>query len=250
MLDKATASKLRELKLSHMAKAFSTYFSDQLADGLSFEERFSMLVDAECDARRANRLKRYIREAGYACPGAALEDVDYRPERGLNKEQITRLATCHYLAEHHNIILVGATGSGKTYLACAFGMAANRQLIPTRYIRLPDLLGELAAARGMGNYKQTVRRYQRIPLLILDEWLLYPLNNSDTAELMELIEHRHQHTSTIFCSQVDSCDWVPRLGSEVIVAEAICDRFVHDAYRIVVHGDSMRKLNGIAAKEA
>ena len=114
-------------------------------------------------------------------------------------------------------------------------MAANRQLIPTRYIRLPDLLGELAAARGMGNYKQTVRRYQRIPLLILDEWLLYPLNNSDTAEIMELIERRHQHTSTIFCSQVDSCDWVPRLGSEVIVAEAICDRFVHDAYRIVVH---------------
>jgi len=245
MLDHATVSKLRQMKLSVMADAFRTQFQAVSKDDLSFDERFGLLVDAEWDARRANSLKRMIRKASYFCQDAALENIDYSQDRQLDKALIARLGSCNYISEHHNIIIVGATGSGKTYLACAFGMAANRNFIPSRYIRLPDLLGELAIARSEGTYRKLVRHYQRVSLLILDEWLLYPLRENEVAEVMELIEKRQKRTSTVFCSQFDVPDWHQRLG-ESTLADAICDRIVHDAYRIEIHGDdSMRRLYGV-----
>ena len=245
MLDNATISKLRDMRLSNMATAFQNQFSGNDDNSLSFDERFGLLVDAEWDARRSNSLKRLIHKAGYECPDASLENIDYRPDRKLDKTLIARLGMCNYITERRNIILVGATGSGKTYLACAFGMAANRSFLSVRYIRLPDLLIDLAIARTEGTYRKLVKQYQKVSLLILDEWLLYPLKDHESMELMEIVEKRQKRNSTIFCSQIDVPDWHQRLG-ESILADAICDRIVHNAYKIVVHGDeSMRKVTGI-----
>jgi len=150
MLDNNTVSKLREMKLGVMASAFSSQLGDNAFHEMSFEERVGLMVDAEWTSRQNNRLSRLIRNAGFSIPEACLEDIEYHPDRELDKALITRLSTCNFVDEHHNIIIMGATGGGKTYLANAFGVAAARNLHSVRYIRLPDLLGELAIARAEG----------------------------------------------------------------------------------------------------
>jgi len=243
MLNNATISKLRDMKLTSMAQMLAEQ-PNNTAD-LSFEERLGLLVDAEWDARKTNRLRRLIRKAEYASPGASLEDVEYHPDRQLNKAQIASLGTCQYIRDHHNLVLLGATGCGKTYLACAFGMAANRQFLSTRYMRLPDLLIDLSAARISGTYSKVFTQYTKVSLLILDEWLLYTLKEEETRDVMELIEARHKRGSTIICSQFPVTAWHKRIG-ESILADAVCDRIVHDAYTLVIEGnDSMRKRKGI-----
>ena len=156
MLSNNTASKLRDMKLSVMAKAFQQQFEMSGHTDLSFEERFGLMVDAEWTSRKNNRMKELIRRANYSIPGACLEDVEYHSDRQLNKALITRLETCDYVREYRNIIILGATGSGKTYLANAFGMTASRNFFTVRYIRLPDLLGELAIGRAEGNYQKVI----------------------------------------------------------------------------------------------
>jgi len=243
MLNNETISKLRDMKLSNMAKVL-TEQPDHMVD-LSFEERLGLLVDVEWDARKTNRLKRLIRKAEYACPGASLEDVEYHADRHLNRAQIASLSTCQYIRDRHNILLLGATGCGKTYLACAFGMAANRQFLPVRYTRLPDLLIDLAAARIRGTYPKVFTQYTQVSLLILDEWLLYTLKEDEARDVMELMEARHKRGSTIICSQFPLTGWHKRIG-ESTLADAVCDRIVHDAYTLVMEGnDSMRKRKGL-----
>jgi DNA replication protein DnaC len=243
MLNNATISKLRDMKLTSMAKMLAEQPENTVA--LTFEERLGLLVDAEWDARKTNRLKRLIRKAEYACPGASLEDVEYHSDRQLNKAQIASLGTCQYIRDRHNLVLLGATGCGKTYLACAFGMAANRLFLSTRYMRLPDLLIDLAAARISGTYSKVFTQYAKVSLLILDEWLLYTLKEDETRDVMELMEARHKRGSTIICSQFPVTSWHKRIG-ESILADAVCDRIVHDAYTLVIEGnDSMRKRKGI-----
>ena len=245
MLGNNTVSKLHEMKLSVMAASFQKQLADSAASGLSFEERFGLLVDAEWASRKNNRLKHLIRKADYAFPGASLEDVEYHADRRLDKGLIVRLSTCGYVAECHNIIILGATGCGKTYLASAFGMAASRNFYPVRYVRLPDLLGELAIARAEGNYRKCIKQYKQVKLLILDEWLLYPLKESEARDLLEIAEGRYKKASTIFCSQFEVGGWHQKIG-EATLADAICDRIVHDSYTIVIGGaDSMRKRKGI-----
>ena len=152
MLTNETTRKLQEMHLGVMAKAFTTQLSDNQVSALSFEDRFALLVDAEWAARKSNHLKRLIKKADFADPGACIEDIEYLPERKLDRTQILRLATCSYIQEAHNIILLGATGAGKTYIACALGIAANRNLYTVRYIRLPDLLVEIAMAGMSWNW--------------------------------------------------------------------------------------------------
>jgi len=158
MLQNNTVSKLHEMKLGVMAKSFQTQMDDGAVAELGFEDRFSMMVDAEWTARKNNRLKRLIRKADFEFPGASLEDVEYREDRHLDKALITRLASCNYVEEHHNIILLGATGSGKTYLANAFGVKAAQSFHTVRYIRLPELLAELALARAEGTYRKVIKQ--------------------------------------------------------------------------------------------
>jgi len=244
MLSNTTAGKLHEMKLSVMAKTFREQMEDGNMDSLSFEERFGLIVDAEWSARKTNRLKRLIRNANYEIPGACVEDIEYHADRKLDKAQITRLGTCQYIEECHNIIILGATGNGKTYLSNAFGMAASRNFYTVKYIRLPELLGELAIARGEGRYQKAVKQYKQAKLLILDEWLLFPINDTDARDVLDIVNHRHKRASTIFCSQFSPEGWHGKIG-EPAVADAICDRIVHDSYTIIIGGDGMRKRKGI-----
>ena len=183
MLTNETISKLHDMHLGAMARRFKEQMDDPAVRTLSFEDRFGLLVDAEWTTRKSNHLDRIIKKAGYAIPGACVEDIEYLPERKLDKTQILRLASCSYIQESHNVILLGATGAGKTYLACALGMAASRNFYPVRYIRLPDLLVEIAIARGDGTYREFMKKLKKVKLLILDEWLLYPLKEIGRAHV-------------------------------------------------------------------
>lgn len=234
------------MRLSVMATALREQMQEAGFNSMSFEERFGLLVDAEWTARKNNRLARLIRDADYAMYDACIENVEYHPDRNLDKAQIMRLASCTYIQEAHNIMILGATGSGKTYLACAFGMAASRSFYTVRYVRLPDLLTELAIARGDGSYRKVIKQYKKVSLLILDEWLLFPLKESESRDLLEIVEARHKRGPTIFCSQFEVAGWHLKIG-EPTLADAICDRIIHDSYTITISGkDSMRKRKGIA----
>jgi istB domain protein ATP-binding protein len=245
MLTENTANKLQEMKLTAMARAFKAQLTDPDVVGLSFEDRFGLLVDQEWISRKNNHLKRLIKNARFSESGACVEDIEYHADRNLDKAQIARLATCNYITEHHNIMLLGATGSGKTYLACALGMAAVRNFLTVRYVRLPELLTELAIARGNGTYRKIIKQYKKPALLILDEWLLYPLKETEARDLLEISEARYKKASTIFCSQFDVPGWRDKIG-DPILADAICDRIVHDSYSIVIDcKESMRKRKGV-----
>ena len=248
MLNSETTQKLRSMKLSTMAKYFDNQLTETNPSALSFEERFGMLVDVEWATRRNNRLKRLIRAANYTEPGAAVEGIDYAPNRKLDRSLIERLATCAYIEKYHNVILLGATGSGKTYIANALGMTASRNFMTVKYVRLPELLADLAIARSEGTYKKVLKAYKSVSLLILDEWLLTPLQDSEARELLEITEGRYRKASTVFCSQFAVEGWHEKIGDPTL-ADAIVDRIVHDAYTIIIGGkESMRKKTGINAE--
>ena len=245
MLTETTVSKLREMRLSVMANALKDQFADPQFQSMAFEDRLGLLVDAEWNARKSNHLHKLIRQAGFSDPAACLENVEYLADRNLKQEELLRLGSCNYVHEHHNVILLGATGSGKTYLACALGMAAARQFLAVKYIRLPDLLVEFSIARGNGTIRKLMSQYKKYSLLIIDEWLLYPLKESECRDLLEIMESRYKRSSTILCSQFDIPGWREKLA-DPILADAICDRIVHDSYTIIIGGqESMRKRKGI-----
>jgi DNA replication protein DnaC len=245
MMNEATVTKLHEMKLSAMAASFRQQMEDPAVNKLSFDERFGLLVDTEWITRKNNRLKRLIYRADFPISGACVEDIEYRADRKLDREQILQFATCAYLTERHNIIILGATGAGKTYLGCALGIAACRHSYSVKYIRLPDILNELSVARGEGIFQKVMQGYKKTDLLILDEWLLTPLTDSESRDLLEIVEARHGRCSTIFSSQFDPAGWQIKIG-EGPLAEAILDRIIHDSYTILIDGEeSMRKHKGI-----
>lgn len=228
-----------------MAQAFKEQMRNVSFNSMSFEERFGLLVDSEWVTRKNNRLKKLIKDANYAINDSCIENIEYHNDRNLDKTQITRLSTCNYIQECHNIIILGATGSGKTYLSNAFGMAASRNFYTVKYVRIPDLLTELAIARGDGTYRKLITKFKQVRLLILDEWLLFPPKENEARDLLEIVEARYKKSSTIFCSQFEVAGWHHKIG-EPTLADAICDRIVHDSYTIVIGGkDSMRKRKGI-----
>jgi DNA replication protein DnaC len=247
MLDQMTLNKLHEMRLSAMAAAFQDQISDQALSSLSFEERFGLIVDVEWARRKNNRLARLIRSAGFSDTGACVENIEYAQDRKLDKATISTLATCNYIQEKHNIVILGAAGAGKSYLGCAFGVAACRNFFGVKYIRLPELLNDLAVARGEGIFKSVIKEYKKVSLLIVDEWLLMPLSSPEARDLMEIVEARHKRGSTIFISQFAPQGWHSKIGEETL-ADAILDRIVHDSYTIFIEGkDSMRKKKGIKA---
>ena len=245
MVNEATISRLYEMKLSSMAASYRLQINDNGINKLSFDERFGLLVDNEWTTRKNNRLKRLIGSADFPISGACVEDIEYRADRKLDREQISQLATCAYITDKRNIIILGATGAGKTYLGCALGMAACRRFYSVKYIRLPDLMDELSIARGEGIFQKVIQGYKKFDLLILDEWLLIPLASSEIRDLLEIVEARSGRCSTIFSSQFDPAGWQLKIG-EGALAEAILDRIIHDSYTILIEGvESMRKHKGI-----
>ena len=241
MINEATISKLHDLKLSAMAEAYRQQMQETAIEALSFSDRFGLLVDREWDTRKNNRLKRLVQRADFPICGACMEDIEYKSDRKLNKDHLVQLSTCSYIKEKHNVIILGATGAGKTYLSCALGMSACRRFFSVKYIRLPDLLDELSVARGEGVFQKVMHSYKKIDLLILDEWLLIPLSATESRDLLEITESRYSRCSTIFSSQFDVSGWHTKI-SDVPLSEAILDRIVHNSYTITIGGDeSMRK---------
>jgi DNA replication protein DnaC len=177
-----------------------------------------------------------------------IADINYIAQRKLDQALIARLAACTYIEEKHNVIIMGATGSGKSYIGCALGMEACKRFYSVRYIRLPDLLTDLTIARGEGTIKKLLYQYLRVNLLILDEWMLVSLKESEARDLLEIIHSRHKKASTIFCSQFAPAGWHAKIG-EATLADAILDRIVYDSYTIEIHNNgnepSMREVYGI-----
>ena len=233
MTNQSTLDKLIEMRLTAMADAFRNQLDDPKLKEMPFEDQFGMLVDIEYSSRKNNRLKRLIKNAGFDQPEANIMDINYTSGRKLNKELIHRLATCEYISEHRNLFITGATGCGKTYMACAFGMEACKQYFNTKYVRLPDLLIDLEMARTDGNYKKVMAKYANPVVLILDEWLLLKPTDSEQRDIFELLHRRRKKSSTIFCSQYEFEEWYDQLGGDDSpLADAIIDRIAHDSYRI------------------
>ena len=257
MINQCTNDKLIEMRLTAMADAFRVQRNDSKMKDIPFEDRFGLLVDVEYASRKNNRLKRLIRNAELEQSDACVAGIDYMSGRKLNKALINRLAAGEYITEHRNIFVTGATGSGKTYMACAFGMEACKQYFSVRYIRLPDLLLDLDAARSGDGFVKVLSKYTKPTLLIIDEWLLLKLTESESKNLFELIHKRRKKTSTIFCSQFREEGWYERLGgNENPLAEAILDRIVYDAYKINIEcidpakDLSMREVYGLDKNQA
>jgi len=252
MTNQSTIDKLIEMHLTAMAEAFRNQLDDSRMKNISFEDRFGMMVDIEHNNRRSNSLNRLIKCAGLDQPEAYIEDIDYTSGRKLNRDLIRRLSTCEYIIEHRNLFITGATGSGKTYMACAFGMEACKQRYKTKYMRLPDLLLELEMSRSDGTYKKVQAKYANPILLIIDEWLLLKPTETEQHDILELLHKRRKKSSTIFCSQYHPDGWYDQLGGdESPLAEAILDRIKHDAYKISIvpanpeNYRSMREVYGL-----
>lgn len=240
MLNENSTMKLHRLKLHAMAEEFSRQTEDPTAKRLTFEERFSMIVDCEFTYKENGRLARLIRNAGFSNPSACVEDIDYAAGRKLDVSLIQKLASCEYIGNGYNVQILGATGVGKTFISSALGISACRKSISAKYSRLPEILTELALAKENGGYAEKIRDYRKARLLIIDDWLMFRANDNEAHMIYDLIEARQSAGSVIVCSQFDSKGWHD-LIENAIAADSICDRLAHNSYRLVISGDSMRK---------
>ena len=239
MLTHPTLEKLRSLKLSGMANALEEQIGMPDLKELTFEERLGLLVDREVTVRRNRKLQTLLKKAKLRL-NASIEDIDYRHPRGLDKSLILSLASCQWIEEYNNILITGPTGVGKSYLACALAQKACREGYRTLYFRLPRLLQELTMARGDGRYGKMLINLAKTDLLVIDDWGLAPLDDHGRRDILEILEDRHNIRSTIVTSQLPQNNWHEIIGDPTL-ADAILDRLVHNAYKINLKGESMRK---------
>jgi len=239
MLNHPTLDKLHALKFTGMAKALSEQMALPEIEKLAFEERLGLLVDREMTERDARRLNTRLRKARLK-QQACLEDIDYRQARGLDKSLIAELASCQWARKHLNILITGPTGVGKTWIACALAQKACREGYSAQYLRLPRLLEALSIAKGDGSYAKQLASLAKLDVLILDDWGLATLTADQRRDLLEILEDRHDLCSTLVTSQLPINRWHDIIGDPTL-ADAILDRLVHNAYKINLKGESMRK---------
>lgn len=239
MLHHPTVDKLQALRFTGMLKALQEQQHLPDIDSLSFEERLGLLVDREMTEREDRRLQTRLRKAQLKHQ-AAIEDIDYRTPRGLDKALMRQLSSCQWVKEGLNLIINGPTGVGKTWIACALAHKACREGFSAHYLRLPRLFEALHLAHGDGRYHKLMSGLAKTDLIILDDWGLAKLNAEQRRDLLELLDDRHGHRSTIVTSQIPVDHWHDIIGDPTL-ADAILDRLVHNAYRLHLKGESMRK---------
>jgi DNA replication protein DnaC len=242
MLNEQTIATLNALKLFGMARGFQERLNTPKHVELSHAEFLGLLVQDEKTYRDNQRLKRLLRNARLRQP-ACIEDVDYRHPRGLTKQVVLELCNTQWIDAHRNVLITGPAGIGKSYLACALGNFAARAGYTVLYVRAPRLFETLQQARGDGSHLKTLSRLAKVQLLIIDDFLLTPPTDWERRDLLEVVEDRYQSGATVITSQCPIADWHPNIGDPTL-ADAICDRLFHNAYKLELRGDSMRKNQG------
>ena len=239
MLNQPIMDKLSALKLCGMQDALQDQMENPQYKKLSFEERFALLLDREWDLRQTRKLQRRMRVARFREQGV-MEDLEISAKRGLDRKQVLYLAEGKWIRERLNTIITGPTGAGKTYLACALGNAACRNGYSVRYFQLSRLLEKLKLSRADGSYPKFLDKLAKNQLLILDDWLRNPLNETQTNDILEIMEDRYNKHSTMVTTQLPVAEWHELFGNPTL-ADAIMDRIIHNAYRLELKGESMRK---------
>ncbi len=245
MLTEPTIDKLKKLNLFAMADSWRTQQQEAQTIALDFDTRFGMLVDAEQLCRDNKRLTRLIREARFRLSVACIEGIDLSPKREIDRGLLRELTTCRWVGEHQNVLISGATGTGKTYFACALATQACRNGKRALYKRVPRLIEEMTIAHADGSFPRLLQRLAKVDVLILDDWALTPLRDQDRRDMLEILEDRHALRSTVFASQLPSAKWHDYLV-DPNVADAICDRVLHNAHRVALKGPSKRKESASA----
>jgi DNA replication protein DnaC len=241
MLIQQTLTQLKHLKLTGMAAALERQATLPNMQALSFDERLGSLVDEEMNYRENRKLARILREAKLKFPAACVEAIDFRGQRGLDQSQVNGLTSCDWIRHHQNLLLTGASGCGKTWLACAFGNQAARKGFTVLYRRMPRLLESLEVAHGDGSLPKLRLQLERASLLILDDWGLTPMGPMARHDLLEIIDDRIGVASTIITSQLPLDAWHSYIGDPTF-GDAIMDRLVHSAHQLPLKGESLRKM--------
>ena len=231
---------LLQLRLPAFREALRDQQDNPKYRELTFEDRLALLLDHECTRRRENRIRRNIHTAAFPM-SASLEDLDISPGRGLDRRFILELGQCDWITARQNIIILGPTGSGKSFLACAFGTAAARHGFTVRYHRTSRLLHTLTQTREDGSWSQWLRSVARSSLLILDDWMRDTLTQQNAQDLLEILDDRFGHTATLIATQVPVAEWHRRIPDPTL-GDALLDRLVHNAHRIELKGESQRKI--------
>lgn len=239
MLNHPTLDKLRTLRLAGMSQALEEQLKDASMSDLSFEDRLGLLVEAESLYRQNRRRDRLLKAAHLRIGGACLEDLDYASGRGLNKKLMQELRSCQYIEYRQSVLISGKTGVGKTYLACALVEQACRRGLKGQYMRASRLFDELRLARADGSYQRLLSRLGKLDVLAIDDFGLQPLSVSARSDLLEVVEERYDRGSTIISSQLPPDKWHAYL-EEPTMADAICDRLLHNAHQIALKGKSRR----------
>lgn len=243
MLNQQTLHKLYVMRLNGMADAFRQQLEQSEPAGLSFEERFGLLVDRQWNWKEDRALARRLRNSRLRST-AAVEDIDYQTPRGLDRALLRSLAAeSEWVKQHFNIFLIGATGVGKSWLAAALAHKACRDGYTVYYARAAQLFRELALAHADGSFTRLLRRLSQTDVLVIDDWAMTPLNDMERRDFLEICDDRYQARSLVLTSQVPVANWHAQIGDPT-AADSILDRLVHHAHRIELKGDSMRKKRG------
>jgi DNA replication protein DnaC len=240
MLHEPTIEKLYTMRLAAMAAAWQQQQGDAHAAELGFDDRFTLLVEAEHIARDNRRLSRLLKQAQLRIPDACVEDIEAGGARGFDKATVRQLATCGWVHEHLNVLISGATGVGKSYVACALGHMACRQGLKVLYRRVPRLFDELSLAKAEGSYARTLAKIAKHELLILDDLGIGQITEPQRHDLLELLDDRYHHAATLVTSQLPIAQWHAWIGDPTL-ADAILDRLVHNAHKLTLKGPSRRK---------